>query len=363
MTIFSPDDWQFLPEYFVSNKCAPYTDDTRMAKLVLRILLKNKDKLSEKLNVLIAQAFLDDQQNNLYGWDAHYRAPGISCKEAMGVLHKQQQMQKDRWWDVGFVDGGGCGSVMRAHPFGLIFYENPDYAAQLAAQHSVITHGSPLALAACAAVAGGTALLMSDKPFNEVTERMIGYAQESCAFTAAQMRFALFLAVGGDAEQEVAAFANALEIYIAQLEAEGLPYVKYEFKKLCLLREKKHLLSGNQRTLLEYHEFVYTLFFGFAAHDAVAAVLYSLAVMEKAQGDIDDLLFLTVHTPGDSDSIASIATAMFAARYEDESLPLLQKHCVEGKDVFEEWLLHENMGFPIDGSIVWLYNKHIVFSF
>jgi ADP-ribosylglycohydrolase len=79
------------------------------------------------------------------------------------------------------------------------------------------------------------------------------------------------------------------------------------------------LLHNDQ--LRAYHEFVYTLFFGFAAHDAVAAVLY---VVEKMQGTIDDLLFLTVHTPGDSDSIASIAAAMFTALDEDESLSLLR---------------------------------------
>jgi hypothetical protein len=41
--------------------------------------------------------------------------------------------------------------------------------------------------------------------------------QEHCAFNAAQMRFAFFLAIGGDVEQEVAAFTKALEAYITQL--------------------------------------------------------------------------------------------------------------------------------------------------
>ena len=60
---------------------------------------------------------------------------------------------------------------MRAYPFGLVFADDPARAEAWSIAHSKLTHRDPIALAACAAMAVGTAgytsmlcVLASSKP-------------------------------------------------------------------------------------------------------------------------------------------------------------------------------------------------------
>lgn len=52
---------------------------------------------------------------------------------------------------------GGCGAVMRAWPLGIVFKKNKKRAEKLAADQSRITHRNPMAQAACASLARGIA--------------------------------------------------------------------------------------------------------------------------------------------------------------------------------------------------------------
>ena len=108
------------------NRFAPYTDDTQMAEVVLRSLLDGHDDLDAAMRRTGA-GFVDWSENPQGG----HRAPGNACmagcrRLAQGVF----------WRDAGGETAGGCGSVMRAYPFGLVFADDLDKAERWAVEHS-----------------------------------------------------------------------------------------------------------------------------------------------------------------------------------------------------------------------------------
>lgn len=88
---FTKADWQNIPQSFIDQRCAPYTDDTRMALLVTDTLIASK-KYGWNLETTmdsITRAFIADLDNTTYGWTAPYRAPGNACLK--GVTCAQQK--------------------------------------------------------------------------------------------------------------------------------------------------------------------------------------------------------------------------------------------------------------------------------
>lgn len=76
----------------------------------------------------------------------------------------------------------------------------------------------------------------------------------------------------------------------------------------------------NHPEFLQLHKKVVIEFKGWAAHYALAAAVYIFALFPH---DISSALYLAVHTPGDSDSIASLSGALigaFAGQLPDESM-------------------------------------------
>src|SRR5207249_6145442 len=123
------------------------TDDTQMAEVVLRTLLEGHSDLDDTMQRL-AQGFVRWSRSPQGG----HRAPGNAClagcrRLADGVA----------WREAGGATAGGCGSVMRAYPFGLVFAADLDKAEAWAVEHSKLTHRDPIALAASAALAVGMA--------------------------------------------------------------------------------------------------------------------------------------------------------------------------------------------------------------
>jgi ADP-ribosylglycohydrolase len=59
---------------------------------------------------------------------------------------------RDPWPEAGGENAGGCGWVVRAYPFGVMFHADPAKAEAWAVEHSKMTHRAPLALAACASM-------------------------------------------------------------------------------------------------------------------------------------------------------------------------------------------------------------------
>lgn len=149
--------------------CA-YTDDTQMAELVLRCLIKGS-KRSARLEEVMREigAGISEWAVNPPGG---HRAPGNACMRGAKRLGVGIA-----WDEAGGADDGGCGSVMRAHPFGLVFHADIDRAEKWAVEHSKTTHRHPMAFAACAAMAVGTALSFAQEPEESVFTAMIRAAR------------------------------------------------------------------------------------------------------------------------------------------------------------------------------------------
>jgi ADP-ribosylglycohydrolase len=240
------------------TRFAPYTDDTQMAEAVLRALL---DAMSaghdlDRTMRRIADAFVV--------WSTHpqggHRAPGNACLAGCRAL-----AAGSHWSEAGGPTAGGCGSVMRAYPFGLLFSHDLERAERWAVEHSKLTHRDPIALAACAAMAIGTALSLSRAAHEIVIAAMIAAARRYNAPTADMMQRAFDEAVSG-VEPDV--------------------------------------------TLLRLQ--------AWAAHEAIAAAVY---VFARHPDDPRAAILEGANTDGDSDSIATLAGALVGARCGAEMIP------------------------------------------
>ena len=318
-----------------------------MALLVTDVLIQAKQNNwdKEKTMTQIAHAFINDLDDRQYGWAAPYRAPGNAClagvrtikkraslrttqrsihpsyfdyiikddpekaqfyKSFFLALHALQNRPAIRWWDTQKISAGGCGSVMRAFPFGLLFHDEPEKAALWAAEHSKLTHGAPLALAASAAMARGVAHALNGETREDIIHAMIQSAGHYDEVTAHKMMRAYNYAM--QAQQ--------------LLTKLGLP-IKQAFKN---------------RSFRALHEKVFHEFEGWAAHDAIAATVYVFALFSE---DIRSAFYVGVHTPGDSDSIAAMSGALIGA-YSGDLPDKSMMNSIEDRQRLEKTAQHIN---------------------
>ncbi len=240
------------------TRFAPYTDDTQMAEQVLRSLLWARDRDAD------LDATMRDMAERFVSWakdpQGGHRAPGNACLAGCRNLERGVP-----WHEAGGATAGGCGSVMRAYPFGLVFANDLDRCERWAVAHSKLTHRDPIALAASAAMAVGVARVMRDEPLELVLSEMVAAACRYSPKTAAMM-------------------ARAID------EAE----------------------SGiGPETTLERLE-------GWAAHEAIAAAVYLFA---RHPDDPRAAILEGANTPGDSDSLATLAGALVGARVGIAAFP------------------------------------------
>jgi ADP-ribosyl-[dinitrogen reductase] hydrolase len=240
------------------GRVAPYTDDTQMAEIVLRALVEGRESAADLDAVMQAVAggfvaWLRDPQGG-------HRAPGNACLAGCAMLARGVP-----WREAGAPDAGGCGSVMRAYPFGLVFADDVPRAEAWAVDHSRLTHRDPIALAACAAMAAGMAAAMAGAPAARVCTAMCAAAARHDTDTSLMLRRAV---------------------------KEGLTGIPPE---VTLQR-------------LE----------GWAAHEAIAAAAY---VFARHPDEPRAAILEAANTPGDSDSIATLVGALTGARCGLERLP------------------------------------------
>jgi ADP-ribosylglycohydrolase len=306
---FLASDWYSLPSFYRKNKIAPYTDDTRMAMLVLQGLLSglpanNEIVLRQPVDCCeysrssghqyyfglgsaiynIAERFVKDMDakdhdGDCIGWNAMFRAPGTNTLKYVNILSDRlfrASAASAKQLQVSPANGhtGGCGSVMRAHPFGLIFLRNPAIAAAWAAEHSSLTHGDAIAVGACAVFAEAIALIVRGTEDDALIPNLIQTAER----------------------------------YSTQL-AEKI-------RKVRNYAQKTERVRGGVPVFNKEHDAIFTMFPGWAADDAIVAALYCYLVAD----DIISGIYLGVHSPGDSDSIASIAGALLGAKYGYRSI-------------------------------------------
>jgi ADP-ribosylglycohydrolase len=154
---------------------------------------------------------------------------------------------------------------MRAYPFGLIFADDLEKAENWAVEHSKLTHRDPIALAASAAMAVGMARVRQRQPLDLVTSEMVAAACRYSARTAAMMATAIEEARAGVGPKET----------LERLE-------------------------------------------GWAAHEAIAAAVY---IFTRHPDDPAAAILEGANTPGDSDSLATLAGALVGARCGIDALP------------------------------------------
>ena len=237
------------------QRFAPYTDDTQMAEVVLRTLVEEHADLDAAMKKT-AEGFVEWSQHPQGG----HRAPGNACLAGCRALARGVP-----WAEAGGSTAGGCGSVMRAYPFGLVFADDLEKAEAWSVAHSKLTHRDPIALAASAAMAVGMARIIQGQELDWVLSEMIAAACRYSARTAVMMATAL-----DEAQRGVEP-----EVTLERLQA-------------------------------------------WAAHEAIAAAVYILA---RHPDDPRAAILEGTNTPGDSDSIATLAGALAGARCGVEALP------------------------------------------
>lgn len=240
------------------RRFAPYTDDTQMAEIVLReLVLTSRDRRSLDDTMQAMGASFAEWAEAPQGG---HRAPGGACLRGSRRLGGGVP-----WRDAGGPEDGGCGSVMRAYPFGLAAWDNAEAAELWAVEHSYLTHRDPIALASCAATAVAMARIVSGAAVTDALAEMPDVAARHDPKTGAMIQQALIEAANG----------TPPTVTLQRLQ-------------------------------------------GWAAHEAIAAGAY---VVARHPGDIAAALLEAANTPGDSDSIATIAGALLGAAHGLESLP------------------------------------------
>jgi ADP-ribosylglycohydrolase len=241
-----------------SGRFAPYTDDTQMAEAVLVSLLEGREAEAD------LDATMRGMAKHFVRWADHpqggHRAPGNACMSGCRALARGIP-----WREAGGPTAGGCGSVMRAYPFGLLYADDLARVEQWAVAHSKLTHRDPIALAASAAMAVGVARILRGERDAVVLSEMIAAACRQSPRTAQMMAQALDEAQSG---------------------------------------------VGPEVTLDRNR--------GWAAHEAIAAAIY---VFARHPSDPRAAILEGANTPGDSDSIATLAGALVGARVGVENLP------------------------------------------
>jgi ADP-ribosylglycohydrolase len=240
------------------RRFAPYTDDTQMTEVVLASLIESKrSDLDLDGTMEHIAAGFIEWAQNPQGG---HRSPGNACMNGCRDL-----AEGSHWSKAGGEEAGGCGTVMHAYPFGLAFADNIEQAEQWAVEHSKLTHRDPIALAACGAMAVGTVHALGDSDVETTVSEMIAAAKRQSPRTAQMMKRA-----GDEAMQGV----------------------------------------GPEETLFRLR--------AWAAHEAIAAAVY---IFSRHPDDPRAAILEGANTPGDSDSIATLAGALVGARCGIEALP------------------------------------------
>lgn len=320
---------QFSDNIHWINGTALYTDDTVMAKLLLEEAIKGREK-KFSINEIVgnyAKKCIALFGNDKYVIDPYYnvRAHGTTapraCNHLRNIMNKHKGKQlPETWWNrsldttqasqqQNIMNEGGCGSVMRAWPLGLVFYNDMPKLIELADKQSVITHRNPMARAASIAIAVGTACAMRGDDVASIYDKMY---KAICALDIEQHRYNNYCRVTYDPTSGTYYnYAYTLDarssIANNRLSASGLLQYAYA---MATAGYGPELILGTHNNRNEKNRSTEGFLLGWAADEALAAAFY---IFVRNPKDIKAALAQAVNTPGDSDSIAALVGALVGA--------------------------------------------------
>lgn len=323
---------QFKKTDWINGK-ALYTDDTVMAKILL------EDALHAKKNNLCPNTLISNYAHHCidllgdkkwiidpyYAYRAHGPTNEIACQKMQTALTKKTILQiidaltpDTTHFDPQINKEGGCGSVMRVWPLGLVFYDDIPLIAELAQKQSIITHRHPMARAACVAMAVGTACAVQGMSVDEVVNQMISTAK---AFDAEEKLY----------KPNAAPLASKAQ-YDSSLIAKNTlltsDMIAYAYQ-MALQGKSPELILGTHNLKQTNYRSPQGFLLGWAADEAVAAAVY---IFTRHSQDIKAAIVEGVNTPGDSDSIATLAAALVGAHSGITTLDTINYSKLENKD-------------------------------
>jgi ADP-ribosylglycohydrolase len=308
---FTYNDWVVHPQS--KQKIGAYTDDTVMSKIVLEVALKAQEKKwgSDIFIGELAKSFIELFGPKKYQIDPLFavRAHGPTNINTSNVLAQLAQKPSGaQWWWRGPKDydskqyqevlkEGGCGSVMRAWPLGIVFAHDKELVHKLADGQSRLTHRHPMARAASAAIAVGVAHALEGASVKEVVTFMIQAAEK---FDEAEKLYK-------PKAQKIQNLKKLSPELIAHDKLLTSDMIRYA---VTAAREKNpEQVLGTTNDQVNYRS-PQGFLLGWAADEAVAAAVY---VFIRHSTDLKAALQESVNTPGDSDSIATLAGALVGA--------------------------------------------------
>ncbi len=325
---FKKDDWVLKPH--TGKKIAAYTDDTILSLLVLQTAIDNRLQGGHCFNFAgqLAGKFMKFLGPDKYAMDELYlvRAHGITSINAVTELITASEKCKitdATWWmrgkkpedflgmkDPQVAHEGGCGSVMRAWPLGLVYWNLEEEALKGAYLQSILTHRHPMALAASTAVAVGVAHCikntMNQTPGTAHKRNPEEPVEAMIATATSYERSELLYKTNARKIEDDSEFSPILVAQDKLLTSDMIRYAQYMAKK----GELPGKVLGTHNERLANHRSTEGFLLGWAADEAIAAAVY---IFVRHPDDMQAALTEAVNTPGDSDSIATLVGALVGA--------------------------------------------------
>lgn len=305
----------------------PYTDDTVMSLIVAKKMLEGREEKSpvdvimHKLGLGFAQLFGKNRYliDPLYNIRAHGNMNVSTCSRLENYIACGFAAKNPQWWYRNadkyenqyfepISKEAGCGSVMRSWPIGIIFADDLSLVKELADKQSCLTHRHPMARAASVAMAVGVRAAFLQKSPDEVAQEMIEAAQQY-------------------EEQELLYKKNVkkidLETCLESSMVSNDSLLTSDMLRYAVIMAKENKspeeILGTNNEVQQNYRSKEGFLLGWAADEAAAAALY---IFMRHSDDLQGALLEGANTPGDSDSIASLAGALVGARTGIELLNL-----------------------------------------
>lgn len=251
-----------------------FSDDTQMSEAALKAIIQaGPGADTDTIMGAIRANFIEWSHNPIGG----HRAPGGECMAGCRRLTTPGHPWRLGGVDPGPMSGGGCGGPMKAHVF-VAYMADAPRAVALAAEHSRLTHRHEKSLGACAAMAAGCiALIQGEKNW-------VGLMAQAAA-------------------------QHSTEVARAIVDADEAAFHSINPESLDM--QPRAFYDRNR---------------GWDALTAVAAAVYCASrnmrwLTRTGGGGFKAAMLEGANTPGDSDSIASMAGALVGSGFGIEAIP------------------------------------------